>query len=152
MTGSQAERDLVNALEACGWRCLRAPGSGGATDRDSPDVLAGRAKTCTHKSKVYTRSDALAIELKTTSSTTAYVDAEEVTALERFAHDFGARPLLGAKFKGAGTRTRFWLVPTTDARMTDGGRFGLPEADIAERAVKVVLPATDTMDAEVRDV
>lgn len=151
MTGSQAERDLATALDACGWTVMRAPASGAGTGRDMPDVLAGHAvENATLGDRPL--SLPMAIELKATSATTAYVDAAEVTALERFAHDFGATPYLAAKFKGAGTRTRFWVVPTTEARMTNGGRFGLPEASIEERAVKVVLPATETMGAEVRDV
>ena len=151
MTGSQAERDLATALDACGWTVMRAPASGAGTGRDMPDVLAGHAvENATLGDRPL--SLPMAIELKTTSSTTAYVDAAEVTALKRFAHDFGATPYLAAKFKGTGTRTRFWLVPTTEARMTDGGAFGLPEASIEDRAVKVVLPATDAKDAEVWDV
>ena len=151
MTGSQAERDLATALDACGWTVMRAPASGAGTGRDMPDVLAGRSERVGVGVDERYRSNALAIELKTTSSTTAYVEASEVTALERFAHDFGATPLLAAKFKGAGTRTRFWVVPTTEARMTDGGAFGLPQRDIEDRAAKVVLPATNTMDAEVKN-
>jgi len=142
---SRYERELLGALEATGWAGMRAPASGGATDRDLPDLLVGRRKRTLTKS--------LAIELKTTSSTTAYLDDAEITALERFAHDFGARPLLAVKFKRAGgTRSGYWLVPTTATRRTDSGRHGLPVSDIEERAVKVVYPETDAKDAEVRDV
>ena len=100
-----------------------------------------------------TLADAWAIELKSTSSTTAYVDAAEVTALERFAERFGADAYLAANFKRpGGSRSRMWLVAPEDARVTDGGAYGLPEADIAERARYAVLPATGTKGAEVRDV
>ena len=150
MTGAQYERDLVNAFESCGWRALRAPGSGGVTQRDSPDVLAGKAHPQT-TSNGDPLSRAIAIELKSTSSTTAYVTSEEVTALERFAIDFGAEPRLAVKFKGTGTRTAFWLVEPTEARIVEGsGRHGLPEDTIEDRADMVILPATKTMEAEIR--
>jgi len=148
MTG-RYERQLLGALEATGYAGMRAPASGGATDRDLPDLLVG---TCAAVTPLGTYADALAIELKTTSSTTAYLDDSEITALERFAHDFGATPLLAVKFKRAGgTRSGYWLVPTTATRRTDSGRHGLPVSDIEERAVKVVYPATDAKDAEVRE-
>lgn len=150
MTGSQAERDLATALDDCGFAVMRAPASGAGTTREMPDVLAGRTTQPSGTAVVQIPSECLAIELKATSSTAAYVDASEVTALERFAVDFGARALLAVKFKGAGTRTRYWLVAPEAARMTDAGTFGLPHEGIAERAEQVVLPATDTMDAEVR--
>jgi len=143
MTGKY-ERELLGALEATGWAGLRAPASGGATDRDLPDLLVGRRKRTLTKS--------LAIELKTTSSTTAYLDDAEITALERFAHDFGATPTLAVKFKRAGgTRSGYWLVPTTATRRTGSGRHGLPVSDIEERAVKVVYPATEAKEAEVQN-
>jgi len=149
MTGKY-ERELLGALEATGWAGMRAPASGGATDRDLPDLLVGQDAGIDIDRR--RASKALAIELKTTSSTTAYLDDAEITALERFAHDFGARPLLAVKFKRAGgTRSGYWLVPTTATRRTDSGRHGLPVSDIEERAVKVVYPATDAKDAEVRE-
>lgn len=141
MSGSQPERDLATALDACGYAAMRAPASGSATARDLPDVLASNG------------DKTLAVELKSTSSTTAYVDAAEVAALERFAERFGADAYLAANFKRpGGSRSRVWLVAPEDARVTDGGAYGLPEADIAERARYAVLPATDTKDAEVREV
>lgn len=150
MSGSQAERDLATALDACGYAVMRAPASGAGTTREMPDILAGRASQPGGSAVVQTPSECLAIELKATSATTAYVDASEVTALERFAADFGARALLAVKFKGSGTRTRYWFVAPEAARMTDSGTFGLPRDDIDDRARLVVLPATATMDAEVR--
>ena len=147
---SRYERELLGALEATGWAGMRAPASGGATDRDLPDLLVGRPADAAAKRSL---PEALAIELKTTSSTTAYLDDAEITALERFAHDFGATAYLAVKFKRAGgTRSGYWLVPTTATRRTDSGRHGLPVSDIEERAVKVVYPATEAKDAEVRDV
>ena len=40
--GSRYERELVNRFESCGWGALRCPSSGGATDRELPDVIVGK--------------------------------------------------------------------------------------------------------------
>ena len=146
MPGARYDRELTTALDACGYAAMRAPSSGSATERDLPDVLAGKAS----RAPVNTVLEALAIELKTTSDTTAYVDAEEVTALERFAADFGATAYLGVRFKRRNQRKAVWLVAPTDARMTDAGTFGLPEDTIEDRASMVVLPAGASTEPEVR--
>lgn len=147
MSDGRHERDLLAAFEDAGYAGMRAPSSGSATDRDLPDVLVGKRD---HADRDLSR--AYALELKTTSSTTAYADASEVDALERFAESFGARPRLVAKFKGRGTRTRFWIVPPREARLTDEGNYGLPHSDIEDRATQVALPPTDAARGEVRRV
>ena len=129
--GSRYERELVNRFESCGWGALRCPASGGATDRELPDILAGLALDS--PSKDYPISRALAIELKSGKSTTLYVDRDEVKALRSFAESFGATPLLGARFTTQASSTDIYLVKPEDARMTPKA-YGLPISDIKDRA------------------
>jgi Holliday junction resolvase len=138
MTGARYERELVNRLNEAGYAALRAPSSGSATDRDLPDVLAGRQPEervdGTPLMAINGLSDALAIEAKSGQDTTLYVAPEEVAALERFADRFGARPLLAARFTTRRSSTAWFLLPPTAARRTESGQYGLPVADAEERA------------------
>ena len=129
--GSRYERELVNRFESLGWGALRCPASGGATDRELPDILAGLAFE--GPSKDFPISRALAIELKSGKSTTLYVDRDEVKALRSFAQSFGATPLLGARFTTQASSTDIYLVKPEDARMTPKS-YGLPISDIEDRA------------------
>ena len=129
--GSRYERELVNRFESLGWGALRCPASGGATDRELPDILAGLALD--GPSKDFPISRALAIELKSGKSTTLYVDKEEVYALRSFAESFGATPLLCARFTTQASSTDVYLVKPQNARMTPKA-YGLPLSDIEDRA------------------
>ena len=129
--GSRYERELVNRFESLGWGALRCPASGGATDRELPDILAGLAFE--GPSKDFPISRALAIELKSGKSTTLYVDRDEVKSLRSFAESFGATPLLGARFTTQASSTDIYLVSPEDARMTPKA-YGLPISDIKDRA------------------
>jgi len=42
--GDRRERELVNRLDDAGFAVMRAPASGGATQRELPDVLAGNGE------------------------------------------------------------------------------------------------------------
>ena len=144
--GSRYERELVNAFRDAGWGALRLPASGGATERELPDVLAGRS-TGSGSIESYVDgnpwdsvplTEAWAIEAKAGKATTLYVDAEEVEALRTFAEIWGARPLLGARSTRQGTPTAHYLVPPERARVTDSGTYGLPIDGIEDRAYAVV--------------
>lgn len=135
--GAARERELVNRFRHAGWGALRLPSSGSATDRELPDVLAGRPVPIPGRDGPF--STVVAIELKSGKATTLYVDDYEVDALRTFAQQWGARPFLAARFTSQGSGTETWLVPPDDARgPTDGGRYGLPQADIEDRAAVVV--------------
>lgn len=145
--GSRYERELVNRFDAAGWGSLRLPSSGSATDRELPDVLAGRSTgSGTIESYVdgnpwdsVPLTEAWAIEAKSGKATTLYVDGDEVDALEAFARQWGARPLLGARFTTQASPTATYLVRPDDARgPTDAGLLGLPVVDIEERAYATV--------------
>ena len=142
--GSRYERELVNRFESVGWGALRCPSSGGGTDRQLPDVLAGKSVSrvpqwVEHDSGIIdpevveTFTDSYAIELKSGKSTTLYVDREEVKSLKSFAQSFGATPLLGARFTTQASSTDVYLVKPEDARMTEKA-YGLPISDIEDRA------------------
>ena len=128
--GSRYERELVNRFESVGWGALRCPSSGGGTDRELPDILAGLALD--GPAYNFPLSRALAIELKSGDSTTLYVDRDEVKALKSFAQSFGATPLLGARFTTQASSTDIYLVKPEDARMTEKA-YGLPLSDIEQR-------------------
>lgn len=134
--GSKYERELVERFRADSWGALRLPSSGGATERELPDVLAG---TRNQFPDPYYNDALWAVELKAGKATTLYVEGDEVGALQTFARRWGARPLLGARSTQRGTSTATYLVRPEDARgPTDGGRYGLPVADVRERAYAVV--------------
>lgn len=145
MTGADYERDLVRALDACGFVAMRAPASGSATERALPDVLALQHRPVPGREQL---ARVLAVELKVTKATTAYAGGDEIDALEDFARDAGAVPIVAAKFKRPGSRSPFYLVPPADCRHTDGGNYGVPEADVDERAVGVLYPATAAKPAD----
>lgn len=143
--GSHRERELVNRFRDAGWGALRLPSSGSATDRELPDVLAGRLDSLRFYVNgdgidlIETKSELLAVELKSGADTTLYVEAHEVENLRTFAQTWGARPLLGARFTSQASGTATWLVSPDEARgPTASGLYGLPVSDIDERADAVV--------------
>jgi Holliday junction resolvase len=143
MAGARYERQLVNTLTDLGWGALRVPTSGSATSRDLPDVLTGRPHP---DATDVANSEAYAIEVKTTSGTTAYTKRDELNALTRFASAFGAQPLVAAYFKQqGGARSRYYLVPLEELRMTDQ-HGGVPEANATDRAHYIAYPSTPTQD------
>lgn len=134
------ERELVNAFHAAGWGAMRCPASGAASERGLPDVLVGKPIRVGPASHGEAASRPIAIEHKYTSSTTAYVDGDEVPPLREFASRFGAEPRLAVRFTSQASPTAHYLVKPEDARMTDGGAYGLPLDDIEQRATEVVRP------------
>lgn len=84
--GDNRERELVNMLDDDDFAIMRAPASGGGTQRELPDVLAGNAR------------DFYAIEAKSSSDNPIYVSLREIADLIYFALKFGAKPRIGARF------------------------------------------------------
>ncbi|AGM11231.1 Holliday junction resolvase [Haloarcula hispanica tailed virus 2] len=107
--GSGGERETVNRLEdEMGWRALRAPGSGSGTDRDRPDVLAGRD------------GRVVMFEVKTSSGKPVYVGREEVEALQRYAEDFGAEAYIAVRWKSNQIRdTTIYVCEPTEMHQTE---------------------------------
>jgi len=84
--GNRSERKVANKLDSEGWAVLRAPASGGGTDRESPDVFAGLGEV------------QIAGELKCPGERRVYFTKEEVEHLRYWASKFGATALLGVDF------------------------------------------------------
>jgi Holliday junction resolvase len=132
--GDRRERELVNELDEAGFAVMRAPASGSATDRELPDVLAGRADRSAHRSE---RGDSqstesggsddsgsseplfYAVEAKSSSGDPIYLTGEEVEALVYFARNFGAKPRIGVRFD----REPWYFFHPADLYVTDGGNY-----------------------------
>ena len=142
--GARYERELVNALREAGWGALRLPSSGSATERELPDILAGTPEAVAGPDGERALSSLWAVEAKCGNSSTLYVDGDEVTALIEYAQRWGARPLLGARYTTRDMGKFHYLVLPGDARITDGGNYGLPKDDLHERAWAVVSPDDGT--------
>lgn len=134
--GSAYERELIGYFRDAGWGAMKAPGSGSGGDADLPDVIAGRKLP--ENVNGWSATNLWAIEAKSGDASTLYVDGEEVDALLRFAERWGATPLLAARSTRQATPTDHFLVRPPDARWTAGGNYGLPVADVADRAFAVV--------------
>ena len=105
--GDRRERELVNRLDDAGFAVMRAPASGGATQRELPDVLAGDGE------RFY------AIEAKSSKGDPIYLTGEEVQALVYFAQNFGAKPRIGVRFD----REDWYFFHPGDCYTTDGGNY-----------------------------
>ncbi|WP_227353354.1 Holliday junction resolvase Hjc [Haladaptatus salinisoli] len=105
--GDRRERELVNRLDEAGFAVMRAPASGGATQRELPDVLAGNGDVF------------YAIEAKSSSGDPIYLSGEEVEALVYFSQNFGAKPKIGVRFD----REDWYFFHPADVHRTDGGNY-----------------------------
>lgn len=135
--GSKYERKLVNAFGDAGWFAMRCPSSGSATADDLPDVIAMNPTSDPFRPS----PDVFFIEHKSGDATTLYVSEDEVEALRRAARMAGATPLLGGRSTERGTSTDHYLIAPDQARITDGGNYGLPLGtweDIEGRAYATV--------------
>lgn len=122
--GDRRERELVNELDEAGFAVMRAPASGSATNRELPDVLAGRADRGGESDPLF-----YAIEAKSSSEKPIYLSGEEVEALVYFARNFGAKPRIGVRFD----REPWYFFHPADLYITDGGNYRVKrETAIAE--------------------
>jgi Holliday junction resolvase len=84
--GARRERELLSELNKNGYVGLRAPSSGSTTQRELPDIIAGKDGFC------------LAIEVKASSKDKIYVDKTEIEDLKIFSEAFGSEYYLAVKF------------------------------------------------------
>lgn len=105
--GSARERELTNLLDSEGFAVMRAPASGAATKRELPDVLAGDGVVF------------YAIEAKASGGDAIYLDEAEVDGLKYFGANFGARPLIGARFD----RMEWAFFDPDELHRTPGGNY-----------------------------
>ena len=131
--GDRVERSLVKWLYRHGWAVIRAPASGGATQRELPDVLAGNGERV------------LAVEVKSSRSDAVYLSSDEVEALERFALSFGALPVVAVRFTVkpgdpayGESRPGFYFLPTDMLYETDSGNYRIKKATAHKRGIKEV--------------
>lgn len=130
--GDANERELVNHLDDDGWVVMRAPASGSATERELPDVLAGRDGVF------------IAVECKRSGDDVVYIDEEEVEALEYFADNFGAVAQLSIRFDeeyGDPSYAENWpgqyFLRPSDCHRTSGGNYRIKKELALESGVPV---------------
>lgn len=117
--GSRRERELVNLFHVNDFAVMRAPASGGATERELPDVLTGDGEVF------------YAIEAKSSSDDVIYIDGREIDELTYFAKSFGAKPLIGVRFNsehgdpsyGNDEISGWYFFHPSDLYQTDGGNY-----------------------------
>lgn len=129
--GSRNERELVNLLDAGGFAVMRAPASGGATERELPDMLAGNG-------------DAFyAIEAKSSSDDVIYIDGREIAELKYFSRNFGATALVGVKFDivygdpayGVDDNPGWYFFHPDDLYVTEGGNYRIKKSKALESGI-----------------
>lgn len=120
MTGSSRERELIEELGARGFAAMRAPASGSSTERELPDVLAGRPIAVTED--VWAASELLAIEAKYRSNSPEYFSRDELTDLQTVAARFGAKPLIAVRWNAnqsfAYGDTNWYVAPAPGVGVT----------------------------------
>lgn len=138
--GSQRERELVNLLDESGFAVMRAPASGGATDRELPDVLTGNGE------------EFYAIEAKTSGGDPIYIDEREVDELQYFSKYFGAVALIGVRFDskhgdpayGNDDISGWYFFEPEDMYRTDSGNYRCKK----ETALQDGIPFEELVDDE----
>ncbi|WP_435155543.1 Holliday junction resolvase Hjc [Haladaptatus sp. DFWS20] len=125
--GDRLERELVNKLDEEGFAVMRAPASGGATQRELPDVLAGNGDVF------------YAIEAKSSSGDPIYLSGEEVEALVYFSQNFGAKPKIGVRFD----REDWYFFHPADVHQTDGGNYRVKKETALEEGDSMTALKTD---------
>lgn len=83
--GINAERELIHLFWSKGWASIRVAGSG-SSHYPSPDIVAGNALR------------KVAVECKSSRSTTMYLEKREVQELKQFCSLFGAEAWIGVRF------------------------------------------------------
>lgn len=83
--GSNAERELIHMFWQQQWAAHRIAGSG-SSHYPSPDILAGNILR------------KVAIECKSSRSSTVYLEKREVEELKQFCSKFGAEPWIAVRF------------------------------------------------------
>ncbi len=113
--GSNAERELIHLFwQTREWTACRVAGSG-SMKYPSPDIIANKQGTN------------LAIECKSTSQNTQYLEKREVEELISYARMAGARPLIALRF----SRKPWLFLDPADLGQT--GQSCVATLELAER-------------------
>ncbi|GAA0225188.1 Holliday junction resolvase Hjc [Haladaptatus pallidirubidus] len=132
--GDRRERELVNKLDEEGFAVMRAPASGGATQRELPDVLAGNGDVF------------YAIEAKSSSGDPIYLSGEEIEALVYFSQNFGAKPKIGVRFD----REDWYFFHPADVHQTSGGNYRVKKETALEEGDPMDALQTEDEDEEAK--
>lgn len=108
MSGSDKERELARILDSQGYKVIRAPSSGSATQRALPDLFFAK------------NGEKTAVELKYTGKDRAYYSQNEVEALKEFAAAFNAYVRLVARYK---QDTTWYTIDPRKAGRTEQGNY-----------------------------
>lgn len=119
--GSRRERELVRLLHDQGFAVMRAPASGGATDRELPDVLAGNGENF------------YAVEVKSSGKDVIYLTGEEVEGLTFFGRKFGAKVRIGTRFD----RSDWRFIHPADLHVTDDGNYRVKRDHIEKHGASI---------------
>lgn len=114
MTGSDVEREFINLLsDEYDYACLRAPGSGGRTQRERPDAVCLRAGKMDPDA-------GFAVEIKKRPDGTVRFEAFEIDALERWAKRAGVEPYVVVK-PDLRTHSQWYVMHTSHLNKTEKG-------------------------------
>lgn len=132
--GDRRERELVNELDARGFKVMRAPSSGSATTRDLPDVLAARDAgdlMYAFEVKASNRDDAI------------YISSDEVGALTSFSLAFGAHALIGVRYDYTDWA---FLEPAELYRTDSGENYRVRHEDVTQEESTDLKPTILTFE------
>lgn len=104
--GQRYERELAGEFQDAGWFVQNASISGASTDRELPDLIAGRD------------GHTIVMELKFTSDNIIYVDDEKVAGLKWVAEMLGAKALIVGRWKY--DTTYYGFIPDACERLNSG--------------------------------
>jgi Holliday junction resolvase len=110
---------------------MRAPASGGATERELPDVLAGDGEAF------------YAVEAKASGTQSIYIEEREVDELEYFSESFGATALIGVRFNvthgdpayGDDANPGWYFLHPTNMYRTDSGNYRVKKQTALEEGI-----------------
>lgn len=123
--GSDWERKLSRHLDEHGWAVMRAGGSGGGTDHDRPDLVAGNGEF------------GWVIEHKYSSSRNIYVDPAEVAQIDALAEGWGMEGVVVLRWStravDAADNADWYPVAPEFAGRTESGKYSFNVEEIQDR-------------------
>ncbi len=117
--GDRRERELVNLFDDDGFAVMRAPASGGGTDRELPDILVGDGNLF------------YSIEAKSSSGQPIYVKQKEIEDLNYFSSKFGCEPRIAVRFD----REDWYFFDPDDCYRTDSGNYRIKKGTAIEDGI-----------------
>lgn len=123
--GAAWERKLTNELDDEGWAVMRSGGSGGGTDNDRPDIIAGDG------------DHGWVIEAKYSSDRNIYLEPEEVEQITTLAAGWNMEPVVALRWntnKTNGAEVADWFpVSPAVAGRTPTEKYSFNVEEIQKR-------------------